>query len=183
VTDASLDRPLAARPLPPAEYRVAWRRDDSQLERDAIAFWRRLGLLPPWIAPEERAKQLCCVAYIAGEVAAVATATIETLPFLRTRAAIYRCATAPEHRDRWLLAQMSMQAFDALHQWAQARPEAGVKGVATILDTPFYAQMKRRPVWRYRREGVELVFVGYTEEGLQLRMAWFPDARLDLDAQ
>lgn len=169
--------------LTPADYRVAWRRDDPQLERDAIAFWRRLGILPPGVAAEARAKELCCVAYVDGEVAAVSTATIEPLPFLRTGAAVYRCATAPERRDRWLLPQISMQSFDALHQWAEAHPEAGVKGVVTILNTPSYEQMKRKPVWRFRREGLELVLIGYTAEGLQLRMAWFPNARLDVAAQ
>lgn len=161
-----------------AEYRAAWRRADPALERDAIAFWRRLGILPPGVSPEARAKELVCVAYLEGEVAAVSTATIEPLPFLRARAALYRCATAPEGRRRWLVAQITAESLTLLEDWALAHPEAGVKGMAAVMENPFLAQMKQLPVWRYRH--VRLGLVGYTNEGHQIRMNWFSKARLDL---
>ena len=176
------DADPASEPLARTDYRVAWRRDDPELERDAIAFWRRLGILPPGVSPEARAKELCCLGYIDGEVAAVSTASVESLPFLRARAALYRCATAPEHRRRWLVAQISVQSFAALERWSAEHPEAGVKGMAAILDTPMYVQMKRKPVWKFRKD-FELVLIGHTNDGLQMRMAWFPGVRLDTPDQ
>jgi len=41
------------------ELRPAWRRDDTGIEADAIAFWRRLGALPRNVSPQNRAKELC----------------------------------------------------------------------------------------------------------------------------
>ena len=33
--------------------RVAWRRDDPEIEADAIAFWSRIGVLPEGVDPAE----------------------------------------------------------------------------------------------------------------------------------
>jgi hypothetical protein len=164
-----------------AEYRPAWRRDDPGLERDAVAFWRRLGILPPVVSPEARAKELVCVAYLDGEVAAVATATLEVLPFLRARAALYRSATDPEKRRRWLVAQIAAESVTILEDWAAANPQEAVKGMAIVLENPFLAQVKQLPVWRYRH--VALGLVGYSPEGHQIRMNWFRHARLDLPSR
>ena len=50
-------------PPPGIEVRIAWRRDDPEIERDAIDFWRRLGNLPADVTPEERAKEIVLAAY------------------------------------------------------------------------------------------------------------------------
>jgi len=50
VTESKASEPPAARPYG-FEVRPAWRRDDPEIEADAIAFWRRLDLLPKDVAP------------------------------------------------------------------------------------------------------------------------------------
>ena len=42
-----------------------------QIERDAVDFWRRLGNLPPDVAPEQRARELTAVAYKDGRIVGV----------------------------------------------------------------------------------------------------------------
>ena len=41
--------------IPGYVLRPAWRPEDPRIEADAIAFWTRLGILPPGVAPAQRA--------------------------------------------------------------------------------------------------------------------------------
>jgi hypothetical protein len=162
--------------LPQIETRAAWRRNDPELERDVVGFWRRLGILPPDVVPEARAKELCSLTYVDGEVAAVSTATLEVLPHLRARFAMVRIAVAPEHRRRHFAVSLIVAAKGLLEQWSLENPQENVKGVAAFIQAANIEELKRLPVWP--RSGLSLV--GYTTDGQQIRVAWFEHARLDL---
>ncbi len=158
---------------PTDEARPAWRLNNPELERDAIAFWRRLGLLPPDIAPAARAKELLHVFYVGGQVAAVSTASIEDMPFLRARIGMMRVAVDPAHR-RHLLAVKAMQAGrEEIERWAKETGER-VHGVGAVVQSPQLMEWARTPKWP--RSGLKLV--GYTNQGHQIRVAWF-DTTLD----
>lgn len=157
------------------EIRAAWRREDPELERDVIAFWRRLDILPSGVAPEARAKELCCLSYADGEVVGVSTATIEVLPFLRARFALMRVAVSPEHRRRHLALEILKSTRTVLERWSLEAPQEKVQGVAAVIQAANIEEMKRLPTWP--RSGLNLV--GYTEDGQQIRVAWFDHARLD----
>lgn len=157
------------------EIRPAWRREDPELERDVVAFWRRLEILPPHVAPEARAKELCCLGYADGEVAAVSTAVIEVLPFLRARFALLRVAVSPAHRRRHLALDIVKASRHVLEQWSRGAPQEKVQGVAAVIQAANLEERKRLPRW----PDVGLDLVGYTDDGQQIRVGWFDHARLD----
>ena len=62
-----------------------------------------------------------------------------------------------------------------LERWSLEAPQEKVQGVAAVIQADNFEEMKRRPKW----PGSGLNLVGYTEEGQQIRVAWFDHARLD----
>ena len=48
---------------PDLEFRTAWQRQDLNLQETAIDFWSSLGILPTQVNAQDRAQELCVVAY------------------------------------------------------------------------------------------------------------------------
>jgi hypothetical protein len=170
-----MSEPNTAPVVPHVEIRPGWRHEDPELERDVVAFWRRLGILPPDVVPEARAKELCCLTYLDGQVAAVSTATLEVLPFLKARFAMMRIAVDPAHRRRHLGESILLSSRGLLERWSLATPQENVKGVAAVVQAANIEELKRLPVWP--KTGLNLV--GYTVDGQQIRVSWFEHARLE----
>ena len=162
-------------PWPDIEVRPAWRRDDPEIEADAIDFWTRLKLLPAEVAPEQRAKELIAAAYRDGRLIAVSTAAIQWVPFLHARFAIIRGATDPEHRRSHAQLALAIPSRNLLERWALDHPEEKLAGGLAVIDSPDWGDFLKLPVWPYS----ELGLVGYTSEGHQIRAAWFDHFRLD----
>jgi len=149
-----------------------WRLNDEKSEREAIEFWDRMKILPPGIDPASRAKELLLVARRGGELVGVATASIDDLPMVKSRFAMFRCSVAPEHRRSGIGQEMLVRAKPLLEQWSLEHPEKQVKGMGAVLE----AQVTRanEPVWPL----TGLTLVGYAPHGQQIRIAWFAHARV-----
>jgi hypothetical protein len=157
------------------EIRAAWRRDDPEIEADAIAFWKRLGLLPPDTSPEVRAKELIAAAYRGGRLIAVSTATIEWFDHLRARFAVLRGATDPEHRRGRAQLALAVPSRELLERWALDHPEERLAGGIAFVDTSEWGDFAKLPVWP--ESG--LTYIGNASDGRQVRVAWFDHYRLD----
>ena len=149
-----------------------WRLNDENIERQAIQFWNELKILAAGVDPQARAKELCAVAHHDGELAAVATASIEEVPQLRARFAMFRTAVAPQHRRSHLGQDLLIFSRTLLEEWSRAHAGENVKGMGIVLE----AQIDRakEPVWPI----TGLTLVGYTPDGRQIRVAWFAHARV-----
>lgn len=158
------------------ETRSGWRREDPELERDVVALWRRLGILPSNVSPEARAKELCCLTYVDGEPAAVSTATLDVLPFLKARFAMVRVAVDPAHRRKHLATSILKSSLEVLEQWSLENPQENLKGAGVFVQATNLDELKRLPVWPTSR----LYLTGYTVDGQQIRVRWFEHARLDV---
>ncbi len=154
--------------------RSAWLRNDPELERDAIDFWRRLGILPAGVAPEDRVKELCGLIYVGGELAALSTATLETVTRVRARMAVFRIAVARDHRGAGLAIDITETTKEIIERWSIDNPQEKVMGLAAIIHSEGADWLKNRTVWP---TGMELI--GYTPTDHQLRVFWFDHARLD----
>jgi hypothetical protein len=157
------------------EVRVAWRRDDPEIEADAIAFWRRIGVLPKSVDPATRAKELIAAAYKDGALIAVATAAIELVDFLGVRMAVLRGATDPAHRRARAQLALAVPSHDALRDWALANPDEKLAGAIAFVAPGEWGEFTTLPVW----PGSELEVVGYTADNQQIRARWFDHYRLD----
>jgi hypothetical protein len=157
------------------DVRIAWRRDDLEIEADAIAFWTRLGLLPQGVDPKARAKELVAAAYAGGRLVAVATATIEWIPALRARFAALRGATDPGYRRRGAMWALTMPVRETLERWALDHPEEKLAGRIGFVEPGKWGDLTRMPVVPVS----ELMLIGYDEKGRQVRAAWFDHFRFD----
>lgn len=172
--------PPPAAPAPPPlpadiALRPAWRLDDAEIERDAVAFWRRLGNLPADATPEERAKEVVVAAYQDGRMIGIVTAAIGLFPQVRARLAMLRGSVDPELRRSHVGSWMSLEARAMLESWSAANPDERLAGLGGIVESPDLMIAQRMPYWPWPRLGV----VGFTQDGRQIRVSWFRDFRLD----
>jgi hypothetical protein len=162
-------------PATDVEIRPGWRRDDAELEADAIAYWERLGNLPPDTPPEARAKDLVLGCYRDGRLIGVQTAVLARLDFLGARFALLRASVDPEERRGHAAAAMGYAARSLLEFWSARHPEEKLAGTAAILESRELAEIARIPYW----PGTRLLLAGYTKDGRQIRVSWFSHYRLD----
>ena len=156
------------------DVRVAWRRDDPRLEADAIEMWTRLGILAEGVRPEERAKQLVSAAYCGDRIAAVATAVVEHVNFLRARFLVLRSMTAPEFRRTHAQVALALPTMTLLEEWAKAHPEEKIAGLLGFVEPGAWGEAARMPKGPY----FGWTLVGYTHDGKQVRVVWFDHYRV-----
>jgi hypothetical protein len=168
--------PPAPPPLPAdIALRPAWRGDDAEIERDAIAFWQRLGNLPGDVKPAERAKEVVLAAYQGSRMVGVLTAALGMFPQVRARLAMLRGSVDPELRRSHVGSWMSIEGRAMLESWSAANPNERLAGTGGIVESPDLVIAQRMPYWPWPRMGV----VGFTPDGRQIRVSWFRDFRLD----
>jgi hypothetical protein len=156
------------------DLRPAWRRNDPEIEHEAVEFWTRMANLPADVSAEKRARELAAVAYRDGRLVGVATAVIAPVEALRCKFAFYRCAVAEEERRSLASTALTVFTRDLIERWSAENPDEGVLGLAAIIESSALQQRQRDPLWT--NSGLNLV--AFTSKGKQLRVAWFRHARV-----
>jgi hypothetical protein len=156
----------------------AWRLDDLMIMEDAGTFWRHLRALPPQVSPEERAKELCVVAYVGDQLVGVSTVSLELHPRLRARVGVFRCLVSPEYVHRRLAKRLTDYSRLVLEEWSRENPHERVLGMLFVLESPKFDLLEKRPVWRGSNDA-HYWLIGFTPKGQQIRLTWFKHARLD----
>ena len=157
------------------ERRIAWKRDDPALRHDAQTGWDALNAVFPR-EREDRLKELVAVAYDAGKPVGTCTARAIEYKVLRTHVFYLRATIqpGPQHNDIFL--HLLSAAKAALESWAGAHPDERLKGILVMFDNDGFDTLYPEPV--LRRLDFELILTGYTDEGRQIRVLWFDDAKL-----
>lgn len=161
--------------IPGFELRPAWRRDDAQVEADAVAFWKRLDILPADVSPQQRVKELIAVAYKDGQVVGVNTATLERVEQVRARLAMLRGAVDPEHRRTHVAMALTLYSRALLERWSAENPHERLAGLGGIIESEQLAERGKQPYWPQTR----FILAGFLKDGRQLRLSWFEDFRID----
>ena len=162
---------------PDFDLQPAWRLEDPQIERDAIDFWTRTGILPPDVTPQERATELVAVAYKDGRIVGVITATVGRLAQVRARLAFLRSAVDLDHRRGHIGLVLYLYVRDLLERWSAEHPEERLAGLGAFIESKELAERARRGNGPTR-----MGLIGFTPDGRQIRVCWFRDFRLDLEA-
>jgi hypothetical protein len=161
--------------IPGFELRPAWRRDDAKIEADAVAFWKRLGILPADVSPQQRAKELIAVVYKDDQVVGVHTATLERVAQVRARFAMLRSAVDPEHRRTHVSMALTLYSRALLERWSRDNPQERLAGLAAIVESQQLAERGKQPYWPQ----TGFILAGFLKDGRQLRLSWFEDFRID----
>jgi GNAT superfamily N-acetyltransferase len=161
--------------LPGYELRPAWRLDDPQIAADAIAFWARLGILPPGVTPEQRAKELVAVVYKDDEIVGVQTGVIEPVEQVRTKLAMIRIAVDPAHRRMRVATGLTLYSRALLQAWAGEHPDAQLGGLGALVGGAELAERATQGFWPQTK----FILAGFRADGRQLRISWFEDFLLE----
>jgi hypothetical protein len=154
--------------------RTAWRRHDPAIERDAELFWRAQRALRADTDVDRRLAELCACAYCDNELVALATASIREIPPLRCKLAMFRCLVAPEARTLRIASQIAVYARDLLETWSRDNPVEEVLGLGAIIQSRILVETNTHAIY----PDTKLAFIGYTQEGYQMRVYWFAHARI-----
>lgn len=161
--------------IPGYELRPAWRLEDPRIEADAIAFWTRLGILPPGVAPAKRAKELVAVVYKDDAVVGVQTAVIEKVEQVRARLAMIRGAVDPAHRRRHVATALTLYSRALLQAWSREHPDEQLGGLGALVGGEQLAERAKQGFWPQTR----FILAGFRPDGRQLRISWFEDFLLE----
>lgn len=159
---------------PGFELRPAWRLDDEEIERAAVEFWTRTGILPPDVTSQERAKELVAIACKEGRAVGVLTAKVGRLDQVRARLAFLRGAVDPEYRRSHVGHSLFFYGRDLLERWSAEHPEERLAGLGGFIESKELAERARRPNGPTR-----MGLIGFMPDGRQIRVCWFRDFRLD----
>lgn len=162
--------------MPDITFKFCWRQNDPAAIREARIFWQATQMLYPEEI-EERATQLCALAYSEGRVVAASTGHLFDFSRLRSRFVYYRTMVAADFRRQRLSARLCVYSRDMLAQWAHENPEEKIKGLFIVPQAEEYRTRLGPPI--IRRRDLEIVLVGYTPGGYQMRIVWFPDATVE----
>lgn len=158
------------------QLKVVWKSADTAVGRDVLAFWRENKLLPDNADPEKRLNELSVVAYEDGKIVGVHTASIEYLERVRARIAMGRLAVAPSYRRTKVASELVLAHVATLERWSLDHPEEALMGVGGVVQAAHVGREPRPAA--YPMNGMTLVVIGYTPHGEQIRLAWFPHARI-----
>lgn len=151
----------------------AWRKNNARYEEDAVALWAKLGAIPERDNAQARSKELMVVAYRGDELLGLTTAFIEFYPPLRANFAFNRILIDPSHQGEGLLEPLMHGAFDEIESWAKQNPEAALGGFAGVRQQTTDDPRLRRP----KNEASGTTLIGFTGDGNQVRVRWFPHYR------
>lgn len=157
-------------------FKFCWRKNDSALVRDARMFWQATQTLYPEEI-EERSAQLCALAYRDGQVVAASTGHLFDFPRLRSRFVYYRTIVDAGVRRQRLASRLCVFSRDRLAEWARANPEEKIAGLFIVIQAEEFKVRQHVPV--AKQLSLDLVLVGYTPSGHQIRIVWFADANVE----
>ena len=155
-----------------------WQALEPQDAADLLEFWLREGALPD----EERARARLpeVVAYARADddgIAGICTAYVETSKWLGQPMYHYRSFVGAQWRRSRVVMGLMKAGMTALQEYAAAHDFPAV-GLMLELESPrFQHALADRPVWRLGH-GLDLTYVGKGPRGFDLRVYYFPRARL-----
>lgn len=162
---------------PPFRFVPAWQ-CLTDADAEAIqAFWLREQANVEGEAAARRVHQAVMRVVTAdGELAAVSTAEVRTIPRLLQPMYYYRCFVGAAWRSHKVLRPLLCGSFDVLEDWARAHAYPSL-GVLLELENEGFGESLQRAHWRVSPK-VGFTFIGRSAKGQDLRVCYFPGARL-----
>ncbi|VEU36866.1 unnamed protein product [Pseudo-nitzschia multistriata] len=159
-------------------YENVWQKMDGKARIGAKKLWDdTFGDAMPCKVKNERLGALCVVAFSGDEVVAVSTVVIEMNSSLYCKVGWLRCLVKEEFRRRGIFTEIMSRCKIALEEWAIENPLAGLLAMGVMLELKFDGKNlnNKDPVW----PKTGLTLVGYTQRGVQIRIAWLKQARVE----
>ncbi|MCR6495112.1 hypothetical protein LJB71_01840 [Thermomonas sp. S9] len=157
-----------------------WKQVTPALTEEVVAFWRAHKAIADEAVARARAQELVCIARDKmGALCGVGTAVLKVLPRLRQPTYYYRQFFAPQLRGRGHILGFFRRCKQVLHDYNAGLKQPESLGLLLEIENPKIASAYKRAV----EPGFDVVFIGYSPRGLQLRVSYFDDAVLQAPAR
>lgn len=155
----------------------------SDADADAIRdFWLREQANVDGPEAIRRAQQVVVRVLAANdELVALSTVESRTIPRLLQPMYYYRCFVAAAWRDHKLLRPLLCRSFEALNDWAREH-DYPCLGVLLELENEGFTRSLQKANWRVSPQ-IGFTFIGRSRKGQDLRVCYFPGARLKTPEQ
>lgn len=148
-----------------------WKRGDADIEAEIIALWKNNQLLPAGSDPVKRAKQVVyTIRNAENRIVGVTTAFPEYAKLLRNHVFMFRCFIEKDYRVPGLLTKITVMTRDFLNELSRTFQPPCIGMMSIVENTRINEH--RLPVYK----GGEMIFIGYTPNGRQMRIYYFDGA-------
>ena len=162
-----------------ADYIPVWKQVTPELAAELIQFWRENKAIGNEAAAAARAMQAVCIARDEqGALCGVCTAVIKVLPRLRQPMYYFRQYFAKRMRGRNHIQSFHMRAKGILEDFNAALDKPESLGILLELENTKLANVYNRAY----EPAFDSTFIGYSPQGLVLRVSYFKDAVLQAPA-
>ena len=117
---------------------------------------------------------LCVVALDGDKAIGISTIMMEPSQALWVKIGFFRCIVRTEYRRRGIATQLVNECKKVLAAWSEENPDANLKAMGVYTHLKLLGEKSKQPVCN--KTGLTLV--GYDNTGLQIRLAWFDNARV-----
>jgi hypothetical protein len=152
-----------------------WHKLNSVLEEELVDFWLEEKVFASDVPARDRTREVVCIARGAdGRIAGVCSAVTKIVPRLRERLYYYRSYVRPADRR----SEVAINLLHAAKKLLQAH-EAGLDkpqciGIVIELENRQLAAHLNDARWT----ATEFSFIGYSPRGYDMRVWYFPEAKL-----
>ena len=162
-----------------ADYIPVWKQVTPALAAELIEFWRENKAIGNEAAAAARAMQAVCIARDEqGALCGVCTAVIKVLPRLRQPMYYFRQYFAKRMRGRNHIQSFHLRAKGILEDFNAALDKPESLGILLELENTKLANVYNRAY----EPAFDSTFIGYSPQGLVLRVSYFKDAVLQAPA-
>lgn len=165
-------------------YRLerVWPDPSEEAREEVIHFWLAESALPNLETARQRAPQLLVVSRdLHGEVAGVSTAAPVFVPLLGFECFYYRTFIGRAHRAQGLRStdlfwRILRESYALLNERFHHGIDSGVLGLYAEIESASMMRVLKQAVWQ--DHGMNVVYLGSTQDGRQLRVWYFEDAEV-----
>lgn len=157
------------------DYIPVWKQVTPELAAELVEFWRENKAIGNEATAAARATQVVCIARDAdGVLCGVATAVVRVLPRLRQPMYYFRQYFAKRMRGRNHIRSFHLRAKGILEDFNASLDKPESLGILLELENTKLATVYNRAY----EPAFDSTFIGYSPQGLVLRVSYFQDAVL-----
>lgn len=165
-------------------YRLesVWPMPPDTTREDVVNFWLAQSAIPDLAVAQERAHQLLVVARdLSGHVAGVSTAIRMQVERLGFECFYYRTFVGRTHRTRGLRStnlfwEIQLESYRILNERFIRGCDPGVLCLYAEIENPSIMRVRNEAV--LRENGMNVVYIGRTQDGRHARIWYFDGARI-----
>lgn len=158
-------------------YSNVWNKNDETVQKGVMDLWDdQFGDGMTADVKKKRLGAVCVVAYDGeNNVIAVSTLIVNPNKSLWCKVGYFRCMVRSGDRLKGIATQLAVECKQVLAEYSKAHPGENIKAFAMMVNGKQFGAHGKKPFWPKTGSTI----VGYNEIGMQVRIAWLEDARVE----